>query len=114
MAKFNHTAHKELWDWLAQNPDKEKDDWPGWKCNGGEYELVDVYCFACEYVSNIEEDFDCCYGYCPLVWPNDIYCDENSNESLYAAWRNETYLKKRSELARQIRDLPVREGVECE
>lgn len=23
MAKFNHTAHKELWDWLTKNPDRD-------------------------------------------------------------------------------------------
>lgn len=26
MKKFNHTAHKELWDWLAKNPDSEEEE----------------------------------------------------------------------------------------
>lgn len=114
MAKFNHTAHKELWDWLAKNPDKNKYDWPGWGFNGGKH-VATRGCFACKYVVyryGWDKKDDC--ENCPLVWPNDIYCDENSDESLYGAWRNETDLKKRSELARQIRDLPVWEGVECE
>ena len=28
--KFDHTNHKKLWNWLAENPDKEKSDWPEW------------------------------------------------------------------------------------
>lgn len=32
MKKFNHTAHKELWDWLAKNPDKAKpEEQPAWR-----------------------------------------------------------------------------------
>lgn len=110
MAKFNHTAHKELWDWLVRNPDKQKSDWEGWNFNGGKYEGIAWGCFACKY--------DNCNGckYCPLVWPNDMICSKASEfeRSLFQDWDNETDLKKRSELARQIRDLPVREGVECE
>lgn len=34
--------------------------------------------------------------------------------SLYAKWINETNLQLKSKLADQIRDLPVRDGVECE
>lgn len=66
MAKFNHTAHKELWDWLARNPDKEKDDWPGWIGNGGEYYYVVAECFACEYDLKLSDtEYDEC-RYCPL------------------------------------------------
>lgn len=114
MAKFNHTAHKELWDWLARNPDKEKKDWPGLGVNGGKYIGVLCYCFACEYDS-IFMPFDC--SHCPLVWPNNVICNDvlpDGSLSLYKKWDGETDLKKRSELARRIRDLPVREGVECE
>lgn len=108
---FNHTGHKELWDWLAQNPDKHKCDWPGWVYNGGEH-IATGGCFACEYVYS-HGIGDC--ENCPLVWPNDVRCDDITpyGSSLYYKWDDEKDLKKRSELARQIRDLPVRKGVEC-
>ena len=35
---FNHTGHKELWNWLANNPTMEKTDWEDWSYNGGKYE----------------------------------------------------------------------------
>ena len=49
MIKFNHTGHKKIWDWLSKNPDKTKYDWEGWKHNGGQYEVSENFCFACEY-----------------------------------------------------------------
>lgn len=110
MTKFNHTGHKELWDWLAEHPNKEKFDWPEWLANGGCYTNPGAFCFACGYAN--KKGRVCC-GNCPLVWPNDEKCSSDS-ASLYAQWGNEVYWEKRSELARQIRDLPVWEGVECE
>lgn len=49
MIKFNHTGQKKIWDWLSKNPDKTKYDWEGWKHNGGQYEVSENFCFACEY-----------------------------------------------------------------
>jgi len=49
--------HKELWQWLADNPEKYKKDWPGWSNHAGAWN--DPQCFAC-------------YGYtcdtCPCHW----------------------------------------------
>lgn len=114
MAKFNHTAHKELWDWLVRNPDKEKFEWPEWIINGGSYTNPGWGCFACGYCKEIGNTYACCDD-CPLIWPNDVLCDDITpyGSSLYQKWDDETDLKKRSELACRIRDLPVREGVEC-
>lgn len=80
MAKFNHTAHKELWDWLAKNPDRDTRDWPRWRKNGGEYQTPISHCFACEYdeeeggeAGNI---FAC--ESCPLEWPQGkLCCNDN-------------------------------------
>ncbi len=106
MAKFNHTGHKELWDWLAQNPDKSKGNWPGWIWNGGEYNRQRALCFACEYTGE-----DCkVYNHCPLVWP----CNCESKKGLYRLWRICKDYNLRTKFAERIRDLPVREGVECE
>lgn len=37
--KFDHTNHKK-WNWLAENPDKEKTDWPEWVYNEGHVHIV--------------------------------------------------------------------------
>ena len=114
MNKFNHTAHKELWDWLGENPDKSKCDWDGWVLNGGKYEIANSYCFACEYDCKYSGDDDTC-DCCSLVWPNEVKCDEGDecDPSLYENWGKEINLQLKSKLAAQIRDLPVRDGVEC-
>lgn len=85
--KFNHTGHKELWDWLSKNPDQYKDNWEGWKHNGGQYEVSENFCFM---------------------------KDGTAAFSLYEEWVIEPDLQFKSKLAAQIRDLPVRDGVECE
>lgn len=115
MAKFNHTAHKELWDWLAKNPEKGKADWPGWEfyCDSRLY----YWCFACEYARNeatgkgINPTFGIKCQYCPLIWNDDD--DEICMDGLFDDWDAEKDLQKRTKLAEQIRDLSVREGVEC-
>lgn len=115
MVKFNYTGHKALWDWLSKNPDKTKDDWEGWKYNGGQYEVPKSFCFACKYAYENNDGDDYCIRYCyrcPLVWPYDIKCGE-SILSLYQGWTSEPpILQLKSKLAAQIRDLPVRDGVE--
>ena len=114
MNKFNHTAHKALWDWLSKNPDQYKCDWEGWKHNGGKYDIVYGFCFACEYNFEYFDDNDTC-DRCPLIWPNNVKCYEGDvyNLSLYEEWVFEPGLQFKSKLAAQIRDLPVRDGVEC-
>ncbi len=97
---FNHTAHKELWNYLAENPTKQKEDWPEWKVNGGKYSRVDGNCFACEFTID-----DTCYD-CPLIWPID-FC------ASYKKWAEEGIsLEERTSLALQIANLPVKEGIE--
>lgn len=105
MAKFDHTNHKRLWDWLANNPADDKSDWPGWK----ETETNPIgQCYACEYRSNNV------FGKCPLKHETD---DCTIGGCLDGLFYKHSYrykdLAERSKLAAQIRDLPVREGVEC-
>ena len=107
--KFNLTAHKELWNWLADNPSCNKEEWPGWKHNGGQYPSDCSMCFACQYDERFH-DGPC--AHCPLKW-NSFNCEEP--DAIYKKWKNETIdLIYRSDLARQIANLPVREGVEHE
>ena len=101
---FNHTAHKELWNYLAENPTKHKKDWPGWEINGGEYSEVVGHCFACEFTIAV-----ICYN-CPLIWPSGCCTGYNG---LYSEWAKEGIsLEERTSLALKIANLPVRNGVE--
>jgi hypothetical protein len=95
-------AHRLLWDWLAKHPDMEKCHWPGWRGNGGVYKFAVSYCFACEWGGEKG-----CHG-CLLVWPDRGFCNVY-NEDLFLLWSTEANPTKRAALARQIRDLPVRE-----
>lgn len=106
MRKFNHTAHKDMWLWLSVNPEMEKEDWLGWKCNGGDYDDANNGCFACEF----SEDASC-YD-CPIIWPSG-HC--MGAGGIYEKWVGECIdLKERATLALQIANLPVKEGVETE
>lgn len=108
--KFNHTAHKALWNWLAENPHMEKEDWPGWEENGGHFSAWSD-CFACDY--DIDSPLALC-GACPLDWGvfSHTYCCKSA---AYGQWCDEELgTKLRSDLARQIANLPVKPGVECE
>lgn len=108
MLVFNHSAHKELWNWLSENPDKEKADWPGWKHNGGQY-YSRADCFCCDYAR-------------PITIPGDYYCPLCTScngtigwclDGLYYQW-DEAEGAERAELARQIRDLPLRKDMNIE
>lgn len=111
MDKFNHSAHKELWSWLAQNPELDKERWPGWKHNGGEYDVAAFYCFACEYAkfSSAKTITNC--DACPLEWDEDENCTEEN--SLHKIWASTGNRRCRTFIAKEIRDLPVKKGVEC-
>ena len=101
---FNHTAHKKLWNYLAENPTEYKGDWPGWEVNGGEYSEVDSHCFACEFTLG----GTCCD--CPLIWPNGCCTGYGG---LYNTWVNTSInLEKRTSLALKIANLPVKNGIE--
>jgi hypothetical protein len=94
-------AHRLLWDWLAKHPDMEKKDWPGWGHNSGQYAPVQLQCFPCEWSEGCDS--------CLLVWPGGVCV---RNKSLFYLWNYEEDPTRRAELARQIRDLPVREDME--
>lgn len=114
-AKFDLTKHKALWNWLAEDPKRCKSQWPGW----GEI-LIEGYCYACKYDSEIAEEenasmeendcADCC-DYCPLIWPNNEIC--SNKNSIFRKWYdNNTTKEEQVAIAHQIANLPIREGVE--
>ena len=116
--KFNHTAHKLLWIWLAQNPKKNKADWPGWKFNSGPYQPIQSDCFACEYAFEITQRTASC-EMCPLIWyKNPIFTISCAypDMGLYCRWCDAMEAKNyklASKIAWRIAHLKVREGVEC-
>ena len=88
----------ELWQWLYDNPDYEKCDWPGWWRNGGSYDAV-CNCFACEYAFNSLKGS--CFK-CPLLplWPGG--CIEET--SLYCQWTKTKDRELRKKYAKSIID----------
>ncbi len=113
--KFNHTAHKEMWTWLSENPEMDKDDWPEWIWNsGGLYTGMEEMCFACLYAVEIKEfssekgDGISICPLCPLLFPEPC----SRKLSLYRQWDTEESKELRSSLALQIANLPVKDGVE--
>lgn len=109
---FNLTAHKALWNWLSMNPEKEKQDWPGWKKNGGKCEKQSSNCFACEWSIGVLLKEPICTN-CPLLWNRNGFCGVDYMEWSEAKYMDNDY-KLASKLAEKIRDLPIREGVEYE
>ena len=132
---FNHTAHKDLWDWIANNPDLTYWEWPGWEQNGGEYkDLIDDN-FACDYAYTVSTNgkfIDC--RDCPLTQWSDLsmerkyfsYVESDEYQGnaeglcmygLYGLWCDAYYsrdLEKISYFAKKIRDLPVKRHIVCE
>jgi len=92
--------HRAMWNWLAENPSKEKKDWPGW--DGMDIGEVCGECFACEYSSGCSE--------CLFIWPGQDCCNrDDNNAGLFEIWENQGNLEKRAVLALQIANLPERE-----
>ena len=111
--KFDHTNHKKLWNWLAENPDKEKTDWPEWVYNEGHTHSVTVDCFACDYADEMRGKC----GACPLIWPvnsdGQARCDLRGGLwEMWASIRPSKRSKNRVKYALQIANLPVKDGVE--
>ena len=108
--------HFELWDWLVNNPDKEKSSWPKWE----ELPSVTAYCscFACVVVNNEDGNEDnnhYCVG-CPLQvptnelikdLPNDYICSLKENfatTGVFNKWHYAKELIRKVEYAKIIRD----------
>jgi len=84
---------RDMWDWLADNPEREKEDWPGWEEVG---RMLDN-CPCCEYTCQQVGDF---CDHCPLYyyWPEN---DCGSDNSPFRRWLGSN-LHYRSMYARRI------------
>jgi len=95
--------HRELWTWLAENPTKEKIDWPKWEDNSGDIRVGNNFCICCEM------SYSC--GTCLLEWPHRTcdFEDESGEMGLFSEWVLQSgfgNLKRKSEIAMQIANLP--------
>ncbi len=52
--------HYELWDWISEEPLRDKKHWPEWKCIYEELGHIENHCFACHYFGTC---FECPLGY---------------------------------------------------
>ena len=92
----NKENHYALWNWLAENPKKEKSQWPGFQTMIKlDIKLPVMECFACE-----EIDVQCFK--CPLSKANA--CSQHRNESAYWKWNSTIIDAERTRLALIIRD----------
>lgn len=111
---FNHTKHRELWQWLSEHPKADKED--AFIALFG-FPAPRAHCYACAACeelmratsyATIPRALDC--RLCPLEWPGgecEFY--RPSGKGLYWQWADlKTTPAERADLARQIRDLPVK------
>lgn len=109
---FEHTKHKQLWNWIAEHPGALKSEWPGWHNYFFDKERMSVFsfCFACAAVSSCYKhiSFSVCER-CPLSWPLGLKCTLPSYQSLYRRFCGAENKNNElaSRLARQIANLPL-------
>lgn len=93
--EFRWEEHKRLWNWLAENPEKSKSNWPEWKRLHS-----DQGCFAC--------DFHFCAGICPFKKKCSPCLD-----GLFLRWVDAIgFNLSRYRLAKQIANLPLRDDLD--
>jgi hypothetical protein len=106
--------HEALWNWLADNPDCSKLEWPGWDTirklrdsktiKEGELSLF-FRCFACEEKKH-GKNKNTCREYCPVDWKNtsDVSHPCLADDSLYGKYSREELgnPEKRKKYARLI------------
>ena len=124
MAEFNafdYNSHVRLWLWLAENPTKNKMEWPDWKKHrfGEPSKRVPAfnYCFACAH-ARVVLCSERCKSHCPLDWRSVSRFHSCHGRGLYDRWINlfrqnptPKNLRLRSELARKIAFVPVKLGI---
>lgn len=104
--------HRKMWGWLADNPDKFKEDWPEWKANGGRFVYRDNDCFLCDMYLDPDSDPPCpkCVDWGvemgKNVFEDDVPCEMDG--SPFSNWRHTHSTEHRARFAAVIRDLPLK------
>jgi hypothetical protein len=98
---------RELWEWLSENPTKEKTEWPRWNINFGDIQLCANQCPLCAWVIDIHGSLKDCNIHCPIKWPTeDNSC---SNGGPFSEWcRTTTDDDEKIGYAKQIAKLPLK------
>ena len=100
---------RDLWNWLGENPGRDKQSWPGWRSNGGDIQTMVALCPCCEYVHRgknrkcrIEK------SHCPLsgLW-HDTDKSVRCVTGYFAKWENVTDPESNSLIAFKIRDAAI-------
>ncbi len=105
--------HKKLWLWLADNPSKQKSDWPGWiqfETNPKFHTACRLRCFACQEHENRKGRaiFSLGCSNCPIKWKVPEDEANHCNSSLiteYPQWKNASTFCERSAWATKIANL---------
>ena len=109
MYKDAKENHKKMWDFVVNNPEADKCEWPGWKSNGGNIEYVWNHCFACDVARKLippGENISPC-GLCPVKWEGGIKClDKTSLWSRYIEAMEAEKYDEVKRIATLIRDIP--------
>lgn len=91
--------HVALWQWLADNPDMRKPDWPEWQERYGRVAYAPHYCFACE-AATTPMGKDC--KKCPCEW-GVVHCDDN--DAAFMKWVMATRnMEDRTKYALQVKN----------
>ena len=93
--------HRALWNWLANNPNQLKEDWPGWK----QYPTTENHCFLCEYRK--QTNTSCCLVRWESTQPEEgmdlVGCSRQG--TLYNFYSSSGSLKERTKYAKLIAEL---------
>ena len=121
--KFNLTAHKKLWNWLAKNPGKLKLQY--FEELGVDY--VYLGCYACDFARKVKHYIEDNYDDEIIVYVNSrdirscIACPHNCVyayeclNGIWGAWCDNLHKGEEaliSNYAREIRDFPLRTDIE--
>ena len=93
-------GHRTMWDWLVKHPRSTKKGWYTLNLHYPDIHEIRnyTYCFPCAYAKG-----NCVH--CPMKW--DRTC--NRFRSVYHKWYYATSIITKIELAKQIRDVPLKQ-----
>jgi len=70
--KSHRTLHRELWQWLAENPSQSKGNWPGWITYQHNLRANATQCWACAKAAQRSRiGLNHC-SRCPCDWQNNV------------------------------------------
>lgn len=102
----------EMWRWLEENPNQEKDDYLRIILNLNDDNYPRSGCFLCEYVKRLNGTMDC--ELCPIEWiyknGSKVKTDLDNmpcvlNNTIFDGWEDAKTIKTKKKYAGMIADL---------